>query len=153
MEKNPKKKKREVTTENTALLHNVSIQFLIPLTKFGLLASTSGGGCLSAACDDCQSVIPSWTEIFFFLVNIVFIICVAVVVTIPTAANVFFFFPSWVACLFVHGLLHGLPPSIARCPRAESMISAGTCVAVGHQGAPSAVLRRRRRRTRSDLCS
>lgn len=98
-EKNPKKKKREVTTENTALLHNVSIQFLIPLTKFGLLASTSGGGCLSAACDDCQSVIPSWTEIFFFLVNIVFIICVAVVVTIPTAANVFFFF------FFLHGLL------------------------------------------------
>lgn len=49
---------------------------------------------MSAARDDCQSVIPSWSD-ELFLSTLCFIICVAVVVIIPTAVNVFFFFVAF----------------------------------------------------------
>lgn len=76
---------------------------------------------VSAARDDCQSVIPSWSD-ELFLSTLCFIICVAVVVIIPTAVNVFFFL-SRLRCLSFLSTRGG--------PRAESTISAAALCGFG----------------------
>lgn len=76
-EKNPKKKKMEVTTREHLLFCTTCLfSFYYRRRSFCLLACTKRGeGCLSAACDDCQSVIHSWTEFVLFVKHRFYYLC------------------------------------------------------------------------------
>lgn len=109
----------EVTTREHLLFCTTCLfSFYYRRRSFCLLACTKRGeGCLSAACDDCQSVIHSWTEFVLFVKHRFYYLCCSSSHHSPLLLMCFFLFFAgrlfWLFCLF----FFAPPPPIARRPR------------------------------------